>query len=176
MLSAQSTDRQVNRITGKLFADYPGPEQIAALPVDELAQLIRGCGLYQVKSRHLSETCRILVNKYGGEVPRRVEELVKLPGVGRKTALVVVSNAFGEPALAVDTHVFRVAHRLGLATGPTVEKTEAELCACIPKELWSQAHHWLIHHGREICRARAPRCAVCPLRGMCPSAEDNNGR
>jgi endonuclease-3 len=167
MLSAQSTDAKVNEVTARLFEKYRGPEDYAALTVDTLQEDIKELGLWRMKSEHIIETCRILLQEYGGEVPRSQEELVKLPGVGRKTANVVVSNAFGIPAIAVDTHVQRVSNRLGLADSTNPEITERQLCERIPKELWSQAHHWLIHHGRRVCTARNPRCHVCPVREFC---------
>ncbi|MBX6353114.1 MAG: endonuclease III [Thermoflavifilum sp.] len=167
MLSAQSTDAKVNQVTARLFAKYRGPEDYAALDVDTLQEDIKELGLWRMKSEHIIETCRMLLKEYGGEVPRTQEELVKLPGVGRKTANVVVSNAFGVPAIAVDTHVQRVSNRLGLANSMNPELTERQLCERIPKHLWSQAHHWLIHHGRRVCTARNPRCHKCPVREFC---------
>lgn len=170
MLSAQTTDRQVNGITRRLFSRYRTPADLAELSPEELAEEIKGCGLYRTKSKNIVATCRLLCRYYGGEVPRRLEDLLKLPGVGRKTALVVLNNAFGLPALAVDTHVFRVARRLGLASGTTPRRVEDELCRLIPEHLWGRAHHWLVHHGRRFCRARAPRCHACPLAPYCPTA------
>jgi endonuclease-3 len=167
ILSAQCTDKRVNIITARIFPKYPTPADFAALTPEQLAEEIKDCGLYQAKSRNIIETCRILLDKYGGEVPPRMEDLVQLPGVGRKTANVVLSNAFGIPAIAVDTHVFRVANRIGLAEADDVLKTEEQLMARIPKKLWSPAHHWLIHHGRQICDARNPKCHVCPIAAYC---------
>lgn len=163
VLSAQSTDEQVNRITGPLFEKYPDAFSLARLTPEQLMPWIRGCGLYQAKSRHLVEIARILVNSFGGQVPASREELMRLPGVGRKTANVVLSNAFGVPALAVDTHVLRVSKRLGLASGRTAEEVEEQLTALLPSELWGKVHHWLIWHGRKVCRARKPACSECGL-------------
>jgi len=167
MLSAQSTDRQVNEITRELFKVYNTPEDFAALTPEELAPYIKACGLFKNKSRHIIATARKLVTDYGGKVPDSLEELIKLPGVGRKTANVVLSNAFSQPAIAVDTHVFRVANRLGLAASDKVEETEMQLRKIIPRNHWSQAHHWLIFHGRQVCHARRPGCPICPLQSYC---------
>ncbi len=167
ILSAQCTDERVNLITPRLFPRYGTPERMLSLSEDRLADLIRDCGLFRAKARSILGTCHALVAGHAGQVPRRMEDLVALPGVGRKTANVVLSNAFGVPAIAVDTHVFRVARRLGLATGDTPEKVESELRRRIPRRSWSQAHHWLIWHGRRICHARRPECTVCPLRELC---------
>ncbi len=170
ILSAQTTDKQVNRVTPALFERAKDAAAMAALTVQEVEDLIRTVGFYHTKARHIVQTCRILVERYEGEVPADFDELQKLPGVGRKTANVVVSNAFGQDAIAVDTHVFRVANRLGLACADDVLKTELQLRKVIPKEDWSVAHHWLIWHGRRVCHARKPDCGVCALRALCPSA------
>lgn len=167
MLSAQCTDKRVNIITRRLFPKYPRPEDYVSLTQEQLEEEIRDCGLFRDKARNIRETCRLLLERHGGEVPDRMEDLVQLPGVGRKTANVVLSNAFGVPAIAVDTHVFRVSNRLGLATARTPEQTEQQLMERLPRELWSQAHHWLIHHGRNICHARGPNCGECPLQDHC---------
>lgn len=167
MLSAQCTDRQVNKVTPGLFCKYPEPEDFARLPEEELQKEIRSCGFYKTKSRNIIKASRILLDQYGGQVPRDVETLIKLPGVGRKTANVVASNAFGVDAIAVDTHVFRVSNRLGMAHAKNVEDTELQLMANIPKNKWSRAHHWLIHHGRKICSARNPKCHQCFLSEDC---------
>lgn len=167
ILSAQCTDARVNIVTGRIFPTCNRPEQFAALTVDQLGEMIHDCGLWQSKAKNIHATCRILLDQYGGEVPATMEELVKLPGVGRKTANVVLSNAFGVPAIAVDTHVFRVSNRLGLAKAENVDETERQLMRRIPREQWSQAHHWLIHHGRQVCDARRPRCSECPLLDLC---------
>jgi len=167
MLSAQSTDKQVNRCTRLLFPMYNTPEQIACLREEELIPYIKGCGLFQTKGKNIIATSRILVEEYGGAVPEDRDALTKLPGVGRKTANVVLSNAFGVDAIAVDTHVFRVANRIGLAEAKDVLRTEKQLMENIPKEQWSIAHHWLIYHGRRVCAAQRPACGVCPLSSVC---------
>ncbi len=167
VLSAQSTDIQVNKVTAALFAGYPGPAEMAALREEQLAEEIKSLGLYRHKAKYLLATARLLVEKYGGRVPKSRAELQSLPGVGRKTANVVLSTAFGVPALAVDTHVYRVAGRLGLAQGRTPEETERQLTRVIPREMWTSAHHWLVLHGRYICLARRPRCRSCPLCTHC---------
>jgi len=169
MLSAQTTDRQVNAVTEKLFAAAPDAESMAALGTDELERYIKSCGFYHTKAQNLLAACRMLIDRYGGDVPCSLEELKALPGVGRKTANVVLSNAFGIPAIAVDTHVFRVSSRLGLADARDVSETEKQLMRSIPKEKWSDAHHWLIWHGRKVCAARKPKCGECFLFDICPS-------
>ena len=169
ILSAQTNDNQVNRITDSLFRAYPDAAAMAKLTPEELAPLIASCGLDQNKAKNIVATARIISEQYGGEVPADKQALVKLPGVGGKTANVVLAVGFGIPALAVDTHVFRVANRLGLAESKTPEQTEQQLCAIIPREKWSSAHHWLIWHGRRVCDARKPACALCPLAALCPS-------
>lgn len=167
MLSAQCTDVRVNIVTARIFPSHNRPEDFTPLTPEQIGEMIRDCGLWQAKARNIHATCRLLLDKHGGDVPGSMEALIQLPGVGRKTANVVLSNAFGVPAIAVDTHVFRVANRLGLAEADTPEETEEQLMKQIPRELWSQAHHWLIHHGRQICDARKPRCSECPLAGPC---------
>ncbi|MEW8978625.1 MAG: endonuclease III [Symbiobacterium sp.] len=167
VLSAQCTDARVNIVTARIFPRYNRPEHFAALTVDEIGEMIRDCGLWHSKAKNIQALSRLLLERYGGEVPATREELMALPGVGRKTANVVLSNAFGVPAIAVDTHVFRVANRLGLATAKTPEETEQQLMRRIPREYWSQAHHWLIYHGRQVCHARNPRCSECPLLPYC---------
>lgn len=167
ILSAQSTDRMVNVVTPPLFERYPTPQAMAELSPEELSQWIAKIGLTNTKARHIVATCRLLIERHGGEVPHTLEALIALPGVGRKTANVVLSNAFGVAAIPVDTHVFRVANRLGLASAGTVEETERDLQKTIPKNQWSNAHHWLIWHGRAICKAPRPRCEVCFLTAHC---------
>ncbi|MEN6419266.1 MAG: endonuclease III [Clostridiaceae bacterium] len=174
ILSALSTDVMVNLCTRELFPVANTPEQIAAMTADELFPYIKRCGFFNTKGRHILETARILVTKFGSEVPADLELLQTLPGVGRKTANVVASNAFGIPAIAVDTHVFRVSNRIGLANAKNVEKTEEQLQKAIPREQWSQAHHWLIFHGRQICAARKPKCEICPLSGLCAFYQKNS--
>ncbi len=167
MLAAQSTDMQVNKITRELYRKYPDAAAFARLSPEELEKEIRSIGLYRNKARNIIAMSRMLMEKYDGEVPQTRQELVKLPGVGRKTANVVLSVGFNQDAIAVDTHVFRVSNRIGLANAPNVEKTEQQLMENIPRQEWSAAHHWLIWHGRKICRAQNPRCEVCPLKDWC---------
>lgn len=172
VLSAQCTDERVNIITGRLFPTYNEPAKMLALGETKLRELIRDCGLYRAKAANLMKTCQILVDTYKGEVPRTFDELVELPGVGRKTANVLISILFDTPAIAVDTHVFRVSNRLGLAKGTTPLEVEGKLQKAIPKDKWSAAHHWLIWHGRKICKARKAECEACPLQECCPSARN----
>lgn len=167
ILSAQCTDKRVNEITEPLFRDYKSAEDFLQLRLEELEEKIRSCGFYRNKSKNILATCRILVEKYDGEIPQSREELMELPGVGRKTANVMMSNVFGEDAIAVDTHVFRVSNRLGLASAKDVMKTEEELMKNIPQNQWSDAHNWLIFHGRRVCKARTPQCEKCPLTQYC---------
>ena len=167
ILSAQCTDKQVNKVTAELFKVANTPEAMLALGEDRLMNMIHSCGFFRMKGKHILETSRILVEKYGGEVPADRDTLTELPGVGRKTANVVVSNAFHIPAIAVDTHVFRVSNRIGLAQAKTVEKTEEQLMAHIPEEDWTDAHHWIIFHGRRVCAAQRPKCDQCALNKVC---------
>ena len=167
MLSAQCTDRQVNKVTDVLFQKYNTPEQFAAIDYETLEPYIHSCGFFRTKGEHILSMSRILYEQYGGQVPSTMEELTKLPGVGRKTANVVLANAFDIPAIAVDTHVFRVSNRIGLAEAKDVEKTEQQLMRHIPKENWSMAHHWLIYHGRQVCSAQRPKCGTCVLKDIC---------
>lgn len=167
ILSAQCTDKRVNEVTARLFAKYNTPEDFLPLTEEQLQEEIRGLGLYKNKSRNILATCRILYEKYDGKVPKDRKALEALPGVGRKTANVVLSNAFGIPALAVDTHVQRVSNRLALADSENPLETERQLMRKIPRSQWSKAHHWLIWHGRRICVARKPRCLDCDLLPYC---------
>lgn len=167
ILSAQCTDERVNIITAKLFPAFPTAESLAEASFEEVAHYIKSAGLWQTKARNLIKTAQILVEKHDGKVPGTREELEELPGVGRKTANVVLANAFKIPAIAVDTHVFRVANRLGLAKASNVYQTELQLMEVIPKEDWIDAHHWLILHGRALCKARNPLCHECPLSDHC---------
>lgn len=167
ILSAQCTDKRVNEVTQKLFQTFKTPEDYLVLTEEELGKWVKSCGFYRNKSKNILETCRILCEKYKGEVPQTREELMELAGVGRKTANVVISNVFGQDAIAVDTHVFRVSNRIGLADAEDVNKTEEQLMKNIPKNQWSEAHHWLIFHGRRICKARRPLCEKCPLTKLC---------
>jgi len=167
ILSAQSTDKQVNRITQSLYREYPDAQTFVTLSQEELESKIKSIGLYRSKARNILATCQILVEQFQGKVPANREELVKFPGVGRKTANVVLSVGFNHDAIAVDTHVFRVSNRIGLAKASTVEKTEEQLMKNIPQKDWSAAHHWLIWHGRLICKAQNPRCSECPVKNYC---------
>lgn len=167
VLSAQTTDEQVNKITAELFTAVPDIFQMARMKPADLQLHLKSCGLYRHKSKYLIEASKIIVEKYGGQVPDSFNELIKLPGVGRKTANVIISSAFGKPAMAVDTHVFRVSRRLGIAVGNSAEKVEEELKAIIPVESWSFAHHRLISHGRATCHARNPKCFRCFLQFLC---------
>ena len=168
ILSAQCTDVRVNQVTASLFVHYPDAQALAAADLEELSREIHSCGCYRVKAKNLIGTAKMLCRDYAGEVPPLMEALTRLPGVGRKTAKVVLSNAFDIPGLAVDTHVFRVSHRLGLSDAKDPEGTESQLCALIPREKWGKAHHWLIYHGRQVCSARAPKCGDCLLADLCP--------
>ena len=168
ILSAQCTDVRVNQVTASLFVHYPDAQALAAADLEELSREIHSCGCYRVKAKNLIGTAKMLCRDYAGEVPPLMEALTRLPGVGRKTANVVLSNAFDIPVLAVDTHVFRVSHRLGLSDAKDPEGTESQLCALIPREKWGKAHHWLIYHGRQVCSARAPKCGDCLLADLCP--------
>ena len=163
VLAAQCTDKRVNMVTARLFPRYPDAKTMAQLTPEELEPMIQECGLYHNKARSIVELSRMLVEKYDGCVPDTMEELVALPGVGRKTANVVLANAFGQPAFAVDTHVFRVSNRIGLAHAANVQETERQLMAAVPRERWSHTHHLLIWHGRRCCAARKPACERCPI-------------
>jgi len=167
ILSAQCTDVRVNQITKILFAEYDTPQKIVTLDQKQLEDIIKSCGFYTVKAKNILNASNMLIEKYNGNVPDTMEELTKLPGVGRKTANVVLSNAFKKPAIAVDTHVFRVSNRLGLAHAKNEYDTEIQLRRNIPENDWSDAHHWLIWHGRKICSSRKPKCSICPLCDVC---------
>jgi endonuclease-3 len=167
ILSAQATDVSVNLATEKLFAVANTPQTILALGVEGLTPYIRHIGLYNAKARNIIATCELLIERHGGEVPRDRAALEALPGVGRKTANVVLNTAFGEPTIAVDTHVFRVANRTRLAPGKTVRQVEDGLLKFVPQEFKANAHHWLILHGRYVCLARTPRCGVCVIEDLC---------
>lgn len=169
MLAAQTNDNQVNKITDSLFAAYPDAAAFVRVTPEQLEPLIATCGLYKSKARHIVATARMVSEQYGGQVPADKDALTALPGVGGKTANVVLAVGFGIPALAVDTHVHRVANRLRLASSKTPQQTEQQLCALIPREQWADAHHWLIWHGRRVCAARNPRCGICPLADLCPA-------
>ncbi|MEY4268022.1 MAG: hypothetical protein RIS90_2557 [Pseudomonadota bacterium] len=167
LLSAQATDVGVNKATRRLFAVAHTPQQMLALGQDGLEAHIKTIGLYRSKARHLLQTCQILVERYGGEVPRTREALEALPGVGRKTANVVLNVAFGEPTMAVDTHLFRLGNRTGLAPGKTPLAVELKLLKRVPKAYLVDAHHWLILHGRYVCQARTPQCWRCAVSDCC---------
>ena len=167
ILSAQCTDKRVNMTTPALFAAYPDPESLAAAEFDDVLALIRSISYPNSKARHLIGMAQKLLSDFGGQVPSGIDELMSLPGVGRKTANVVASVTWGEPVIAVDTHVFRVARRLGLSRGTTPRAVELDLERHIPEELRPIAHHWLILHGRYICTAQKPKCAGCPLAHWC---------
>lgn len=167
MLSAQATDKKVNEATVRLFAAANTPQAILALGEAGLKDYIKRIGLYNTKAANIRKTCALLLERHGGAVPRDREALEALPGVGRKTANVILNTAFGEPTIAVDTHIFRVANRTGLAPGSTVREVEEGLLAATPEEFRQDAHHWLILHGRYVCTARQPRCSECLLRDLC---------
>ena len=173
ILSAQTNDNQVNKITHDLFAAYPDAQSMAKLEPEQLEPLISTCGLYHNKAKNIIATARIVTEQYDGCLPADKQLLTQLPGIGGKTANVILAVGFGIPALAVDTHVQRVSNRLGLAQSKTPEQTEAQLCALIPREKWADAHHWLIWHGRKLCTARNPKCNLCPLSSLRPSREDS---
>lgn len=177
VLSAQCTDKRVNIITNRMFPRLDTPAKMVKLTQAEMEKEIHDCGLYKAKAKNLLGLSRMILEDFGGEVPESFDDLVKLPGVGRKTANVVRSVAFGYPAIAVDTHVFRVSNRLKLSIGDTPEKVEEGLKKAIPMKDWSAAHHWLIWHGRKVCRARNPSCETCFSEDICPSctvrAENN---
>jgi len=171
LLSAQATDAGVNKATRRLFAVAGTPQRMLALGLDGLTEHIRTIGLYRTKAKNLLETCRILIEQHGGQVPRTREALEALPGVGRKTANVVLNVAFGEPTMAVDTHIFRVSNRTGLAPGRTPLEVEFGLIERVPEAYRVDAHHWLILHGRYVCQARRPLCEQCAVARYCDSAE-----
>ena len=167
ILSAQATDKSVNKATAHLFRAANTPAAILALGVDGLSPYIKSIGLYNSKAKNIIATCRLLAEHHGGAVPRTREELERLPGVGRKTANVILNTAFGEATIAVDTHIFRVANRTGLAPGKTVRAVEDKLLKSVPLEFRHDAHHWLILHGRYVCKARNPACPVCHIADLC---------
>jgi endonuclease-3 len=170
LLSAQATDVGVNKATRRLFPRANTPERMLALGLPALTEAIRTIGLYRTKAKNLHETCRILVERHGGRVPRSREALEALPGVGRKTANVVLNVAFGEPTMAVDTHIFRVANRTGLAPGRNPLEVEKKLLKRVPPDYLVDAHHWLILHGRYVCKARQPLCSQCGVAAWCDAA------
>lgn len=175
VLSAQATDKGVNRATTRLFPVANTPQKILALGEDGLKSYISSIGLFNAKAKNVIALCRILLDKHGGEVPRDREALEALPGVGRKTANVILNTAFGEPTIAVDTHIFRVANRTGLAPGKTVRAVEDRLARVTPAEFRRDAHHWLILHGRYVCKARKPDCPSCIIRDLCDYRDKTGG-
>ncbi len=173
ILSAQCTDERVNKVTAELFKEHGTPQSMLELSQEELEKFIYSCGLYKSKAAHILSATRDIAEKFGGQVPGDFNLLKSLAGVGQKTANVVYAVAFGGDAIAVDTHVFRVANRLGIAKGDTPLKVEEGLKRAIPQEDWSKAHHWLIFHGRQVCHSRKPDCAHCTLAGYCEYFEDS---
>ncbi|MGI6449473.1 MAG: endonuclease III [Desulfitobacteriia bacterium] len=173
ILSAQTTDQKVNQVTAELFRHYPTPQKMLELTPGQLGDKIRTIGLFRTKAENILKTCRILVEEYEGTVPAAMDKLLKLPGVGRKTASVVLANAFGIPAFPVDTHVLRVTRRLGLTTEKDPYHVERDLTDLIPPEQWIDCHHRLIFHGRRLCKAKKPQCPVCPLNTHCPAPENS---
>ena len=174
MLSAQATDISVNKATKTLYKVARSPAGILKLGESGLKKHIQSIGLYNSKAKHIMQTCHLILEEFAGEVPQTRAELMSLPGVGRKTANVILNTAFGLPTLAVDTHIFRVAQRLGLAKAKTPDKVEQQLLNIIPKLYLKDAHHWLILHGRYVCIARKPRCASCLLADLCPYYQEHN--
>ena len=167
ILSAQCTDERVNKVTAVLFEKYNTPQAMVTLSQTELEKYIFSCGFYRMKAEHILSASRDILEKFNGEVPNTIENLMSLAGVGKKTANVVYAVAFGGDAIAVDTHVFRVSNRLGLAKGKTPLEVEAGLNKAIPKSAWSKAHHWLIYHGRRVCHSQKPSCETCALKELC---------
>lgn len=168
ILSAQCTDERVNMVTAELFKEHNTPETMVELSEEELIGYIKSVGLAKNKAKNILKASQKLIDEFNSEVPRTKEEIMTLPGVGSKTANVVLSNAYGIPGLGVDTHVFRVSKRLGLAEGNTANKVEKELCEFIPEEDWAKAHHWLLWQGRQFCNSRKPNCESCPVAHLCP--------
>ncbi|MGC1381320.1 MAG: endonuclease III [Candidatus Baltobacteraceae bacterium] len=169
ILSAQCTDARVNMTTPTLFAKYPTPEKLARARPADVEKIVKSCGFFRMKTKNIIACANDLVERFGGRVPREREQLESLAGVGRKTASVVMANAFNEAALAVDTHVFRVAHRLGLTIGKTPRQVEEDVTALVPPSKWGDTTHWLILHGRAICKAPTPQCYRCPVNALCPT-------
>lgn len=167
VLSAQATDTGVNKATLSLFKQIDTPEKMLALGLNGLKRFIKTIGLYNAKAKNIIALSEILAKRYGGQIPRRREELEELPGVGRKSANVILNTVYGEPVIAVDTHVFRVANRTGLAPGKTPREVEEKLLKAVPEKYLGNAHHWLVLHGRYVCKARAPECPICPVRDLC---------
>ncbi|MDY2794875.1 MAG: endonuclease III [Peptostreptococcus porci] len=173
ILSAQCTDVRVNIVTSELFKKYNTPEAFKSLPIKTIENEIKTCGLYKSKAQKIKDTSLMICEEFDGNVPDNLDDLVKLPGVGRKTAGVVLSNAFNVPAIAVDTHVFRVSNRIGIVKENTPEKTEFALMKAIPKDRWTHSHHLLIFHGRRVCKARKPECENCNITEYCNFFKSN---
>ena len=173
IMSAQCTDERVNKITARIFPRLNTPEKMGALTQEQLESEIKDCGLYRAKAKNLLGMCHMLTEEFGGEIPKDIPTMMKLPGVGRKTADVIASVVYKIPAIAVDTHVFRTSHRLGLSAAKTPEATELDLQKLIPKNKWADAHHWFIWHGRLTCKARKPLCDECVCLQLCPFKEKN---
>ena len=167
VLSAQCTDVRVNKVTDGMFKKYNTPQQFADLDVEEIEEMIRTCGLFKSKAKKIKTASEMIISNFNGEVPDNLKDLITLPGVGRKTAGVVLSNAFGHPAIPVDTHVFRIVNRIGIVETSTPEKTEFALMKVLPEERWSKSHHIFIFHGRRMCKARKPECTDCPIKTYC---------
>lgn len=167
VLSAQTTDKSVNKVSPKLFERYPSAKELAGAEQDDVIDIIKTIGMYKTKSKNIISLAKVLCNKYGGEVPGTYDELIELPGVGRKTANVVLSVGFGQQRIAVDTHVFRVTNRIGLVAEKDVLKTELSLMKVLPENRWSEAHHSFIFHGRNCCSARNPKCEECEISDLC---------
>ena len=174
ILSAQCTDQRVNLVTPALFARFPTAADFATAPVDEIEELIKSTGFFRNKAKNIKQCCDMIVKEYGGKVPRTLEELIRLPGVGRKTANVILGDAFGLPGITVDTHVGRLARRLGLTVHTDPVKVEQDLMTAIPRSEWTSFSHRLIFHGRQVCTARKPRCEQCTLAPRCPRVGVNN--
>lgn len=174
ILSAQCTDKRVNQVTPALFEVAPTPQKMADLPQEQLEQLIHSCGFYHSKANYLKQMSRDLLTRFGGNVPNNIEDLRTLAGVGRKTANVVYAVAFGGQAIAVDTHVFRVANRLGIACANNVLDTEKQLMQAIPQDQWADSHHYLLLHGRYVCKSQRPLCEKCSVKQFCKHFKENN--
>ena len=174
ILSAQATDISVNKATKNLFIEHDTPKKILALGLDGLKSYIKTIGLYNSKGKNIIALCEILINKYSSEIPDDFDQLISLPGIGRKTANVILNCAFGRLTMAVDTHVYRISHRIGFSAGKTPEKVEKDLLKLIPAEWMEKAHHWLILHGRYTCKARKPLCQECPITEYCNYYKENN--
>lgn len=176
ILSAQATDKKVNEVTGEMFKKYETLDDFLTFSYEGLVEYIKVIGLYKSKGRNLIKTFKMLKEDFNGEVPRNMESLIKLPGVGRKTANVVLSTAFNIPAIAVDTHVFRITNRLGIVNEKNVQETEKALMRRLDKDIWIEAHHLFIFHGRNLCTARSPQCGICPLNDLCTYYKKNKSK